>query len=81
MIKFSARRADGGMILGFGITEGNLTRLREGRPMLIRLAELEIPFDVTSRASEIVIFYGETEADIERDLQQFIGPETRLKRQ
>lgn len=80
MVKFAARRADGGMILGFGIAAGNVERLKEGRPILIRLADLDIPFDVTSRASEIVIFYGETEEALEAELDQFIGPETKVYR-
>lgn len=73
MIKFKAD-GDGGPLYGFGLSEENLRRLRDGKPILINLAEL----GMEGRA---VIFYGRTETDMVRDLKAagYVTPETERK--
>jgi hypothetical protein len=80
MVKFVIARPDGSVLVGLGISGDNVARLKLGRPMLIRLAELELPPGADMARSEVVIFFGETEQDLERDLRPFIGPGTRVHR-
>lgn len=77
MIKFTAK-GDGRQLVGLGITEENVKRLREGLPILVRLKDLDIQGDI-----EITIFYGHDEAAIYNLLaeHQFIGPKTKVKGQ
>jgi hypothetical protein len=60
MVKFKAT-GDRNLI-GLGLSEENVKRLKEGMPIFIEKEKLEIPFD-------ILIFYGKTEKDIENDLK------------
>jgi hypothetical protein len=71
MIKFTAKTATHGTLIGLGISAGNITRLKEGKPIHVNLAELNLPW-----RGEIMIMYGETENDIQEELKEFIGPET-----
>jgi hypothetical protein len=58
-----------GKLVIFGLSELNLQRLRDGKPIDIDLR----PF---GHELNVVIFYGKTEEDMRRDLAEFIGPET-----
>jgi hypothetical protein len=68
MIKLRA-----GKLVMFGLSEMNLQKLREGKPIKINMGDLDLE-------GEVVIFYGKTEADMERELSSLIGPETKVKR-
>ena len=58
--------------LMLGLSEGNLQRLREGKPIHIFGAEWEVPFD-------LVIFWGETEQKLAEMVKPFLGPNTRIR--
>lgn len=71
MVKFGATLPDGRKLIGLGISAENVKLLKQGRPILVRGAEMDLECDIT-------IFYGETEEDMKKDIISFIGPETRL---
>jgi hypothetical protein len=52
-----------------GLSDGNLMRLREGKPIHILGADWGKPFD-------IVIFWGPTEEAMAKMIEPFIGPES-----
>ena len=60
MVKFKGEDQDGKTILGFGLSELNLQKLREGMPIRINNTDF---FDGT-----VIILYGKTEKDIEAQL-------------
>ena len=66
MIKFKA-----GDLIGFGLSEGNIQKLKEGKPIAINMQEMGI------ENMRIIIMYGKTEQDIQSELSDFIGPETK----
>ena len=68
MITFTAL-ADDHTLIGLGLSEMNIQRLKEGKPILNK----NVP------GYHIMIFYGETEEDMQRELQAFIGPNTQVK--
>lgn len=57
MVKFIANSEGGKKLVGLGLTEENVKRLKKGEPILIKGLELDLDFDIG-------IFYGETEAQI-----------------
>jgi hypothetical protein len=63
MIKFHARGPKGDLY-GFGITAGNVERLKKGEPIVIDMGEVGVS------GMHITLFYGETEEVIARELQQ-----------
>lgn len=65
MIKFRA-----GNKIGFGLSEVNIQKLKEGKPISINLGEMGFP------GVSVMIFYGETEEQMQRDMEPFIGPDT-----
>lgn len=71
MIKFRAS-TDDGFILGFGLSEENVKRLKQGKPILIDLDEMGI------HGGKLTIFYGKTEAKMARELSEMIGPDTEI---
>lgn len=50
MIRWVGERL-GRKLIGFGLEEGNLQRLREGKPIYVYGEEMGLPFDIT-------IYYG-----------------------
>lgn len=56
-----------------GLSHTNLARLKEGRPIKFDGAEVGLP-----EGTEILIFSGETEQSMAREMQEFIGPQTRV---
>jgi hypothetical protein len=60
-------------LIGFGISEENVKRLKKGMPILINLKEMGIEAD-------ILIFYGETEAEMTEAIKPYIGTETVIKK-
>jgi len=71
MVKFLAG-SDKETILGFGLSEENIKALKEGKPISIDLSEMGI------KDTRAMIFYGETEEDMKKDLSAFINSETIL---
>ena len=69
MIKAKATIKGGRPLYLFGLSELNLQRLREGKPITIQLEPM-------GGVGEILIMAGETEADIARELADLIGPQT-----
>ena len=57
-------------IVLLGITDGNIQRLREGRPIHIHGEEMNLP------GVEIWIITGRDEATLGKQLAPLIGPET-----
>lgn len=71
MIKFKAG-SDEDPIFGFGISEGNVKRLRKGQPIAINMDEM-------GANGTVYIFYGKTERDLVDMTANHIGPDTKLK--
>jgi hypothetical protein len=57
--------SDQGRVLFFGLSELNITRLKEGKPIAIELSELGLKDE-----GLVVIAYGKTEADIEAEINK-----------
>jgi hypothetical protein len=73
MVKFLATGDDGRRLLGLGLSAENVRRLQAGQPIHFSAAAMGLgDFDV-------VICFGETEAEIERQLAPAIGPATRRR--
>ncbi len=72
MIKFTGSR-DGRLFIGFGLSQGNIDRLKEGKPIVVNLEELNLPYH-----ADILILYGETEQSLTDELNSYgvITPET-----
>jgi len=67
----TVRRADKlAKLVIFGLSHENLRRLKDNQPIIFAGDELGLP------DTEIVIFSGETEASMARDLDTFIGEKT-----
>jgi hypothetical protein len=75
MIKLSAynEKTKTEMIV-FGLSDGNLMRLREGKPIVVHGVDWDKPFD-------IMIFWGPTEAAMAKMVEPFIGPDTVVRDQ
>lgn len=71
MIKAVAATDKGPLVL-FGLSFGNLDKLRQGMPIEVDMAEL-------GGQGRVVIFAGHTEAAMAADLAEMIGPETKVK--
>ena len=71
MLQAKMNGKDGRDFLVLGLSEGNLKRLREGLP-------LHLQKEKTGVSADIVIFWGETEAQMYKDFKGFIGPETEV---
>lgn len=68
MIKVTGGSEDGRKFVLLGLSEMNVSRLREGKPMHIFGAELGI-------AHDIIIFWGPTEDALAADLSKHFGCE------
>jgi len=62
MLKFSNINGPEGPFYAFGLSQGNLNRLRQGKPILINLADIK-------GKGHVLIFYGETEQDMLKELK------------
>ena len=71
MIKFANKLDDGGLSLGFGLSERNIELLKAGKPIKIDLKEM------VGIEGSAIIFYGKTEKEMLRALKPYIGPETK----
>lgn len=66
MIKFRGDH-EGTPLVGLGLSEENMNRLKQGMPILIKTDEMEKLLGVKA---EIFIFYGQTEESMTADLQK-----------
>lgn len=74
MIKFAFDDNDGRKHLGLGISRENVNRLIQGKPIHVKLTELNnLVVDGT-----IMIYFGETERELQQAVAEFIGPETKV---
>lgn len=64
MIKFIANGKNGGQVIGFGLSEENVKRMKSGDPVYLHLDELGI------EGIDVTIFYGQTEKTIVDDLRK-----------
>lgn len=62
-------KAKAGDTLVFGLSEMNIRALKDGKPIMVDLGDI-------GGKGKVVIFYGVTEDDMQRDFQKLIGPET-----
>lgn len=70
MIKFRMREVKGEpVVIGLGLSEENVKRLKRNMPIYIRGKDILIDHD-------IVIFYGATEDEMKAELDKFITPES-----
>lgn len=61
-------KARAGNLVILGLEAGNVDRLKEGKPMAIKLRELGVETD-----SVVVIMYGDTQADIMAAIERETG--------
>ena len=74
MIKASATGRDGKSYLIVGLSYANLDKLRaDGTSGFIKINGAEM-----NLAVDVIITAGETEASLAHDLEQFIGPDTKV---
>jgi hypothetical protein len=73
MIKLAATTDKGRKLVLLGITEGNVGRLREGKPIHIHGEELNLP------GFEIWITLGADEDALAKQFSPLIGPETAVR--
>lgn len=64
MLKATMRN---GRLVLLGLSELNIQKLKEGKPILVNGGDVGIP------GKEIVIMYGQTEQDIAKELEQLTG--------
>jgi hypothetical protein len=57
----------------FGLSHGNLSGLRDGKPIIFNGAAAGLEEDI-----EFMIFAGESEQTMQRDFCELIGPETEV---
>lgn len=70
MIKFTAGGLGDSLLLGFGLSRGNINQLVKGHPIKADLKELGL------ENTTILIFFGETEEQMQKDLAKMLGPST-----
>jgi hypothetical protein len=68
MLKMKAK-TDNGDIVILGLSEENIKRMKDNKPMLIDLKEVGIP------GIKIMIFTGKTEEEMFEDFKEIIRPE------
>ena len=72
MIKFKAKSKDGNTLVGLGLSEGNIKRLKAKQPILIRGTELNIDHDIS-------IMYGETEESLKEELKEYFTYDCKIE--
>jgi hypothetical protein len=73
MIKFTYGGKDGRTHLGLGISRENVNRMIAGQPIRVRLPEMREGLSIDGA---VMIFFGETERELQQAVAEFIGPET-----
>lgn len=72
MIKFSGGGPGARRLIGFGISRANVEQLMKGHPIKASLDELFV------KNTDVIIFFGETEELMRKELQKYIGEATTL---
>lgn len=72
MLKMRTQLSDGRELLILGLSHLNLERLKAEQPIAFRGDTVGLP------GIEILIFAGETEQSMARDMAEFVGPNTRV---
>jgi hypothetical protein len=72
MVKFTAKYGDRTLI-GFGISDANVAKLREGKPIHIHGEEVGVP------NQDFLILWGETEESMREELAALIGEHTEVR--
>jgi hypothetical protein len=72
MIRMAATNTRGRKIIVLGLSEKNIEKLREGKPIHIHADEMGFP-------GEIMIFTGKDEASMAEMVKPFIGPDTDVR--
>jgi hypothetical protein len=74
-IQLTGKMKDGRLVhlVVLGLSRTNLARLKKGQPIRFDAAEVGLP-DV-----EVLIFAGETEQSMAREIADLIGPETEVR--
>jgi hypothetical protein len=76
MVKFRANQiqapGEAPKLLGLGISRKNVERLEQGKPIIVRGAEVGFP------ELDILIFFKETDAELAKAVEPFITDETEL---
>lgn len=78
MLKLGARGTIGGIaaeLVFVGLSHMNLERLKAGQPIKCMLSEFGVD---TPIPVHLVIFAGETEQSMQRDVAELIGPNTKV---
>lgn len=75
MIKVAKIR-DGHLFLALGLSQGNLERLIQGQGILIDLEEMNLKPKNDLLQGRILILYDQTEAQIAKIFEPYIGPNT-----
>lgn len=73
MIKFAVKGDDNRTLFGFGLSAKNIEMIKNDCP---------IKFDGESiglNGMDFLIFSGDTEESMKKDLEQYIGPRTKVK--
>ena len=65
-------KEDGTPVIIIGVEEANLNELRNGHPLVVPKER--------AGGTEVMIFYGETMADLIRLSKRIIGPDTKIGR-
>lgn len=65
MIKFQGTGQKGLPVVGFGLSEVNIQKLKEGMPILIDAQDTQ---ELLGVQAQIVIFYGKTEESMQEEL-------------
>jgi hypothetical protein len=73
MIRFTFDDNDGRTHLGLGVSRENINRLTSGYPIRVDVKELNISVN-----GALMIYFGETEIELQQAIAEFIGPETKV---
>jgi hypothetical protein len=75
VIKFVFEDKDGRNHLGLGISRENVNRLIAGQPIRVRLPEMREGLSIDGA---VMIYFGETERELQQAVAEFVGPETKV---
>jgi len=65
-------------IVVFGLSHMNLKLLKEGKPIKVSGERCGLDPSVNAAALEFLIFAGETEQSMQRELAEMVGPDTQV---
>lgn len=71
MVAYASRDGKPLTVIMLGLSHRNLDELKKGHPIIVKGADVHAP------GYEIIIFSGETEQAMAREVHELIGPETK----